>query len=39
MASTVISFRLNGRDIEALVGPAETLRTLVREKLGYTATK
>lgn len=39
MASTVISFRLNGRDIEALVGPAETVQTLVREKLGYTATK
>jgi carbon-monoxide dehydrogenase small subunit len=39
MASKIVSFILNGRQVEAIVKPAETLQTLVREKLGYTATK
>jgi carbon-monoxide dehydrogenase small subunit len=39
MASKVISFRLNGRDIEAMVKPAETVQSVLRDKLGYTATK
>ena len=39
MPSKVISFVLNGREIEAMVKPAETVQTLIREKLRYTATK
>jgi carbon-monoxide dehydrogenase small subunit len=40
MASKIISFTLNGREIEVLVKqPLMTLQTLLREELGYTATK
>jgi carbon-monoxide dehydrogenase small subunit len=40
MASKIISFTLNGREIEVLVKqPLLTLQTLLREELGYTATK
>ncbi len=39
MASKIITFTLNGREVEAIVKPLMTLQTLLREKLGYTATK
>ncbi len=40
MASKIIAFTLNGRPIEVLVRqPLMTLQTLLREELGYTATK
>ena len=40
MASKIISFTLNGREVEVLVKqPLMTLQTLLREELGYTATK
>jgi aerobic carbon-monoxide dehydrogenase small subunit len=39
MASKIITFTLNGRETEAMVKPLMTLQTLLREKLGYTATK
>ena len=40
MASKIISFTLNGREIEVLVKqPLMTLQTLLREELEYTATK
>ena len=39
MASKIVSFTLNGREIEVLVKPLMTLQTLLREQLGYTATK
>ena len=40
MASKIISFTLNGREIEVLVKqPLLTLQTLLRDELGYTATK
>jgi len=39
MASRIITFTLNGREVEAIVKPLMTLQTLLREKLGYTATK
>jgi carbon-monoxide dehydrogenase small subunit len=40
MASKIIAFILNGRPIEVLVKqPLMTVQTLLREELGYTATK
>ncbi|MBC8449978.1 MAG: (2Fe-2S)-binding protein [Chloroflexi bacterium] len=39
MASTIIGFTLNGRAVEVLVKPLTTLQTVLREQLGYTATK
>jgi carbon-monoxide dehydrogenase small subunit len=39
MPSRIVNFTLNGRNIEVIVQPAETVQTIVREKLGYTATK
>jgi carbon-monoxide dehydrogenase small subunit len=39
MASKIISLTLNGREIEVMVKPLMTVQTLVREHLGYTATK
>jgi len=40
MASKIIAFTLNGRPTEVLVKqPLMTLQTLLREELGYTATK
>lgn len=39
MAVKIASFRLNGRDIDVLVQPLTTLQSLLREQLGYTATK
>ena len=39
MGSKIINFTLNGRETEVLVKPLATLQTLLREQLGYTATK
>ena len=39
MTSKILSFNLNGRDIEVMVRPLTTLQKLLREDLGYTATK
>ncbi len=39
MASKIVSFTLNGRQIEVMVKPLTTLQKLLREELGYTATK
>ena len=39
MAVKIVSFNLNGRPTDVLVKPLATLQTLLREQLGYTATK
>ena len=39
MASKIVSFTLNGREIEVIAKPLTTVQSLVREQLGYTATK
>lgn len=39
MASKIVSFNLNGREIEVMVKPLTTVQKLLREDLGYTATK
>lgn len=39
MASKIVSFTLNGKEIEVMVKPLTTLQALLREQLGYTATK
>jgi carbon-monoxide dehydrogenase small subunit len=39
MPSKVVSFKLNGREIEVMVKPLMTLQTLLREQLNLTATK
>lgn len=39
MTAKIISFNLNGREIEVMVQPLTTVQTLLRENLSYTATK
>ena len=39
MASKIVTFNLNGRETEVLAKPLATLQSLLREQLGYTATK
>jgi carbon-monoxide dehydrogenase small subunit len=39
MAAKIVSFTLNGRDVDVMVKPLMTLQTLLRRSLGYTATK
>jgi aerobic carbon-monoxide dehydrogenase small subunit len=39
MASKIISFTLNGREVEVMVKPLTTLQSLLRNDLGYTAAK
>lgn len=39
MASRIISFVLNGREVEVMVKPLTTLQTVLREQLNYTAAK
>jgi carbon-monoxide dehydrogenase small subunit len=39
MASKIVSFTLNGREVEVMVKPLTTLQKLLREQLSYTATK
>ena len=39
MAAKIVSFTLNGREVDVLVRPLTTVQRLLREQLGYTATK
>jgi carbon-monoxide dehydrogenase small subunit len=39
MAAKIITFMLNGREMEVMVKPLTTLQNLLREELGYMATK
>ena len=39
MASKIVEFTLNGRQVEVIVKPLTTVQTVLREQLGYTATK
>jgi carbon-monoxide dehydrogenase small subunit len=39
MAARIVNFTLNGRDMEVMVKPLSTLQALLRDQLGYTATK
>jgi len=39
MASRIVSFVLNGRETEIIARPMVTLQSVLREQLGYTATK
>jgi carbon-monoxide dehydrogenase small subunit len=39
MTSRIINFTLNGRQVEALAKPLTTLQSLLRDQLGFTATK
>jgi carbon-monoxide dehydrogenase small subunit len=39
MASKIVSFTLNGREVEVMVRPLTTLQSLLRDDLGYTAVK
>ncbi len=39
MSSRIVSFQLNGRETEVMIKPLMTLQAVLRESLGYTATK
>jgi aerobic carbon-monoxide dehydrogenase small subunit len=39
MAKTTVSFELGGRTVDVLVEPMTTLQSVLRDHLGYTATK
>ena len=39
MTATIVAFRLGDRDVEVMVRPLATLQSVLREQLGYTATK
>jgi carbon-monoxide dehydrogenase small subunit len=39
MAAEIVSFMLNGRETVVVVNPLETLKDVLRERLGYMATK
>jgi len=39
MAAKILTFTLNGRETDVMVKPLTTLQNLLREDLGYTATK
>ncbi len=39
MPAKIVSFNLNGRETEVMVQPMTTVQHLLREQLGYTATK
>ena len=39
MSAKIINFSLNGRDVDVMVTPLTTLQALLREDVGYTATK
>jgi len=39
MASKIVSFNLNGREVEVMIKPLTTLQAVLREQLHYTATK
>ena len=39
MPTKIVSFKLNGKETEAMVKPMITLQSLLRDQLGFTATK
>lgn len=39
MSKTLVSFQLGDREIEVLIEPMETLQSVLRDDLGYTAAK
>ena len=39
MAAKIVSITLNSRELDVMVNPLTTLQQLLREQLGYTATK
>jgi len=39
VASTIVTFELGGREVEVLVKPMTTLQSVLRDQLGFTATK
>ncbi len=39
MAVKIVNFNLNGRPVDVMVHPLSTVQTILREQLGYTATK
>jgi aerobic carbon-monoxide dehydrogenase small subunit len=39
MTAKIVTFKLNDRMVDVLVKPITTLQTVLREQLGYTATK
>ncbi len=39
MASTIVTFELGGREVEVMVKPMTTLQSVLRNQLGFTATK
>jgi len=39
MASKIVTFVLNGRETEVMVKPLTTMQVVLRDKLGYNATK
>lgn len=39
MAVKIVTFNLNGRPVDVMVHPLSTVQTILREQLGYTATK
>ena len=39
MSVRIVSFKLNGKEVDAMVQPLTTLQTLLREDFRYTATK
>ena len=39
MASTIVTFELGGREVEVMVRPMTTLQSVLRNLLGFTATK
>ena len=39
MTSTIVTFELGGREVEVMVRPMTTLQAVLRNQLGFTATK
>ncbi len=39
MASTIVTFELGDREVEVMVRPMTTLQSVLRDQLGFTATK
>ena len=39
MPAKIVTFQLNGRETDVMVQPMTTMQSLLREQLGYTATK
>ena len=39
MSAKIVTFNLNGRETDVMIQPMTTMQSLLREQLGYTATK